>query len=97
MQGAQAPCSLPPGNKKPPEGGFFISWRKGDQRSKLFVQWEITVRALGIGTLRKRKCILPGPPDQKINKNAPMATLYVIFSIVHLYNENLKEENYSPR
>ena len=27
-QGAQAPCSLPPGNKKPPEGGFFISWRK---------------------------------------------------------------------
>ena len=22
------PCALPPGNKKPPEGGFFISWRK---------------------------------------------------------------------
>ena len=27
-QGAKAPCSLPTGNKKPPEGGFFISWRK---------------------------------------------------------------------
>lgn len=26
--GAQAPCSLLPGNKKPPEGGFFIFWQK---------------------------------------------------------------------